>query len=252
MGMKKIRDLSKKELLTIGIISVSIILAVVLVIVTVNVCTFCIGDNCRPTGGDSPTVYRPSSGELSKAEAKRNKEQVKALGGLTIPDWVTVNHINPGRARTEEKLKAIKNIVIHYTGNAGTTAAQNRSYFGQPETLVCSHFLVGLDGEIIQCIPLDEQSAASNQRNVDTISIEVCHPDESGAFTVYTYLSLVKLTAWLCNNSPLDSNDLIRHHDITGKECPKYFVDHPDKWVQFKSDVANEQKQQKAKNGSLF
>lgn len=250
--MKKIRELTKKELLTISIVTVSVILAVVVVIVTVNVCTFCFGDDCWPTGRDSATVYRPTAAETAKAEAKRNKKQVEALGKLTVPDYVTVDYINPSRARTEQKLKAIKNIVIHYTGNAGTTAAQNRSYFGQAETLVCSHFLVGLDGEIIQCIPLDEQSAASNQRNVDTISIEVCHPDKSGAFTYNTYLSLVKLTAWLCNNSLLDSDDLIRHHDITGKMCPKYFVDYPDKWEQFKTDVANEQKSQKAKSGSLF
>ena len=235
--MKRIRDLSKKKLLTIGIVAVSVILAVVVIFITINVCTFCFGDSCWPIGRDSATVYRPTAAETAKAEAKRNKAQVEALGKLTVPDYVTVNYINPSRARTEQKLKAIKNIVIHYTGNAGTTAAQNRNYFGQAETLVCSHFLVGLDGEIIQCIPLDEQSAASNQRNVDTISIEVCHPDKSGAFTVNTYLSLVKLTAWLCDNSPLDSDDLIRHHDITGKDCPKYFVDHPDKWEQFKQDV---------------
>ena len=71
----------------------------------------------------------------------------------------------------------------------------------------------------------------------DTISIECCHPDESGQFTDDTYQSLVELTAWLCNRFQLSSEDVIRHYDVTGKECPKYFVDHEDAWEQFRNDV---------------
>ena len=44
-----------------------------------------------------------------------------------------------------------------------------------------AHFLIGLEGEIIQCIPLNEKSSATNDRNRDTISIEVCHPDANRA-----------------------------------------------------------------------
>ena len=99
------------------------------------------------------------------------------------------------------------------------------------------HFIIGLGGEIIQCIPTAEVSYASNDRNFDTISIECCHPDESGQFTDDTYQSLVELTAWLCNRFQLSSEDVIRHYDVTGKECPKYFVDHEDAWEQFRNDV---------------
>ena len=35
----------------------------------------------------------------------------------------------------------------------------------------------------------------------------------------------------------LDKNDVIRHYDITGKECPKYFVTHPQKWEEFKNSL---------------
>ncbi len=79
---------------------------------------------------------------------------------------------------------------------------------------------MGLDGEIIQCLPLWEKSAASNWRNNDTISIEVCHPDESGKFGDETYKSVVKLTAWLLSETGLDENAVIRHYDITEKQCP--------------------------------
>ena len=30
---------------------------------------------------------------------------------------------------------------------------------------------------------------------------------------------------------------MIRHYDVTGKICPKYFVEHEDAWEQFKADV---------------
>ena len=31
---------------------------------------------------------------------------------------------------------------------------------------------------------------------------------------------------------------MIRHYDVTGKICPKWFTEHPDAWEQFKQDVA--------------
>ena len=94
-----------------------------------------------------------------------------------------------------------------------------------------------MDGEIIQCIPLDEISYASNERNSDTISIECCHRKENGKFTKKTYRSLVKLTAWLCATYGLSSSDVIRHYDVTGKLCPLYFVRHEDAWEEFLSDI---------------
>ena len=160
------------------------------------------------------------------------------VDGSVFPDWIDqqIIQIN-GHARRGEKLKGVKNIVIHYVGNPGTTAQQNRDYFNNDDTTVSAHFLVGLEGEVIQCIPLDEKSSATNDRNGDTISIEVCHPDETGKFNSKTYQSLVRLTAWLCDRYHLDEQDVIRHYDVTGKECPLYYVEHPDAWEEFKEDV---------------
>ena len=77
----------------------------------------------------------------------------------------------------------------------------------------------------------------SNSRNIDTVSIECCHPDETGKFNQKTYQSMVDLCAWLCLKFDLNENDVIRHYDVTGKICPKYFVEHEDAWKQFKGDV---------------
>lgn len=164
--------------------------------------------------------------------------RILLLEGVECPDWIDEQLIHvDGKSRRGVKLEDLNNIVIHYVGNPGTTAQQNRNYFDSPSSEVSSHFIVGLDGEIIQCIPLTEKSSASNQRNRDTISIEVCHPDETGKFTEASYRALVKLTAWLCKTCRLNSADVIRHYDITGKQCPKYYVDYPDEWQAFLKDV---------------
>lgn len=135
----------------------------------------------------------------------------------------------------------ITGVVIHYTANPGSTAQQNRDYFNSlkdgHDTSVSSHFVVGLEGEIIQCVPTWEIAYASNERNHDTISIECCHPDESGEFTSETYNSMVQLTAFLCNKYNLTVDDVIRHYDVTGKNCPKYFVENEEAWDLFKADV---------------
>ncbi len=169
---------------------------------------------------------------------------VKRLNVKTLecPDYVDMQLIHTGTARTGVKLIEINNIVIHYTGNPNTTAQNNRDYFDNKDTDVCSHFVIGLDGEIIQCVPLDEKSSASNNRNLDTISIEVCHPDSSGKFNDATYNSLIRLAAWLCDNSGLKAKDVIRHYDITGKECPKYYVDNQPEWDGLLNDVKSELK----------
>ena len=167
------------------------------------------------------------------------REKVFELAATSAPDWVDQQIIKvDGDSRRGVMLEGVRNIVIHYVGNPGTTAQQNRDYYASRSSDVSSHFVIGLKGEIIQCIPLHEKSSASNHRNKDTISIEVCHPDESGKFTDETYDSLVKLTVWLCEVCGLDSSDIIRHYDITGKQCPLYFVTHENAWERFKKDVA--------------
>lgn len=143
-------------------------------------------------------------------------------------------------SRSGEKLKELKNIAVHYVGNPNTSAINNWSYFEhQTTTAVSAHFIIGLDGEIIQCMPLDEVAWAVGVKegNYTSISIECCHPDETGKFTKETYESLIKLVSWLCNEFNLDRNDVLRHYDYTGKGCPRYFVTNPFEWEEFKEEL---------------
>ena len=173
---------------------------------------------------------------------ERNAEPVKKVVE-DAPDYdvqlLTVNEYSrPGIERDADE---ITGIVIHYTANPGSTAQQNRDYFeglkDSGATYASSHFIIGLEGEIIQCIPTSEIAYASNDRNSDTIAIECCHEDETGEFNDETYESLVHLTAWLCGRFDLTTDDVIRHYDVNGKECPLYYVEHEDAWEQFKDDV---------------
>ena len=158
----------------------------------------------------------------------------------SYPSWIE-DAVIPvdGISRRGKALDKVKDIVVHYVGNPNTTARANRNWYESPLSSVSSHFIVGLEGEVLLCVPLNEVSSASNWRNHDTISIEVCHPDDSGVFNQKTYDALVKLTAWLLRQNGLDTTHIIRHHDVTGKECPRWFVRDPAAWEQFKADVKN-------------
>jgi len=183
---------------------------------------------------------------------RRQEEQNQpALASIEIPSWIrpdllVINpYSRPGRLRTE-----VNDIVIHYVANEGTTAKNNRDYFNglavpdtDPPTSASSHFVVGLEGEIIQCVPLEEVAFGNYPRNEDTISIEVCHPDASGKFSEATEESLVKLTAWLCQELDLTERNVIRHYDVSGKLCPLYYVEHEDAWKQLKKEIRKKRKE---------
>jgi len=173
------------------------------------------------------------------------KKQQVELSEVEVPEYVNVMLLTPNQySRPQKPLEKINGIVVHYVANPCSTARENRNYFeslkdqtGSKTTSVSSHFVIGLEGEVVQCIPLTEVAYASNNRNSDTISIECCHPDETGEFYQSTYDSLVNLCAYFCKELKLKPEDVIRHYDVTGKICPKYFVDHEDAWEQFHKDV---------------
>ncbi len=176
------------------------------------------------------TAAASSDSPVTLSQIDKNKPELDV-------ELLTVNpYSRPGTA-----LEKVNGIVIHYTANPGATAIANRNYFENLKdthtTKASSHFVVGLEGEIVQCIPTAEIAYASNDRNSDTISIECCYKNEDGSFEQATYDSVIKLTAWLCAKFGLTSENVIRHYDVTGKLCPLYYVEHEEAWTQFKKDV---------------
>ena len=182
-------------------------------------------------------VFRGKSAKQEEVQA----QVTTTLYNATQPD-LDVQLLTPNEySRPQKALEKVNGIVVHYTANPGTSAKQNRDYFESlaetKQTKASSHFVIGLQGEIVQCIPCNEISYASNNRNSDTISIECCIEDETGKFNDKTYQSLIELTTWLMGRYDLSTDDVIRHYDVTGKACPKYFVDHEDAWEQFHKDL---------------
>lgn len=181
-----------------------------------------------------------------KKEKKVSKEDAFRIQDVGTVKKPTIKQdllpINP-YSRPGTSLEEVNWIVVHYTGNPGTTAKQNRDYFASlaetHKTSVSSHYVIGLKGEIIQCVPCEEISYASNERNIDSISIECCIAEESGRFSAKTYDALVQLTGWLMQTYELDTDSVIRHYDVTGKKCPKYYVENESSWRAFKSDVVD-------------
>ena len=181
-------------------------------------------------------AVRLASGGPSPEEAEKNVPDYVQQDFLSVNEW----------SRPGDPLEKVNGVVLHYVGNPGTSAQANRNYFetlasGELQTYASSHFIVGLEGEVVQCVPLTEIAYASNSRNEDTVSVEVCHPDEGGQYGPETYRRVVELTAWLCREFRLDpEEDVIRHYDVTGKLCPLYYVEHEDAWAQLLADIAEE------------
>lgn len=151
--------------------------------------------------------------------------------------------VNP-YSRPGTKITPTK-VIVHYVGNPGSTAQNNRDYFNNlattHATYVSAHYVVGLQGEVIRCIPEEEISYGASQGNNYGINIEVCHPDKTGKFTEETEEALAELVADICKRRGFDpARDVIRHYDVTGKKCPLWYVEHPEAWLAFREKVKSQ------------
>lgn len=154
-----------------------------------------------------------------------------------------------------------RGLVIHWTANerAGANAAANRSYFNNPTTVASAHYIVD-DKQIIRCLPENEMGyhvgaqtykpdalqKLSSYPNNCTIGIEMC-VNQDGDFHEM-YQRTLELTADILKRYGWGVDKLWRHFDITGKNCPAYFVSDDfarrftgltaaQAWAKFKGDV---------------
>ena len=181
------------------------------------------------------------SGETRETGTKAPETDSKG-DEVELPEWIDVDLLPVNEfSRPGTPTDEIVGIVIHYVGNPGTSAKANRNYFAgladSGATYASSNFIIGLDGEVIECVPLGEVAYCSNNRNHDTVSIECCHPDESGQFTHETYDSLIKLCRYLVDLYGIEPEGVIRHYDVTGKMCPVYYVEHEEAWERLVADI---------------
>jgi N-acetylmuramoyl-L-alanine amidase len=171
-------------------------------------------------------------------------------------------------------LGKVRGIVVHWVANPGSSAIVNRNYFeslkNQPQATreqrnnaryASAHFIVGLEGEVIQCLLETEMAyhvgankysplalkRLSAYPNSCTLGIELCHPAEldeagnkikngalwRGEFLPATLDAAISMIKELLERYSLGREDIYRHYDITGKDCPRYFVKNEGKWIDF-------------------
>ncbi|MDR7856075.1 peptidoglycan recognition family protein [Tissierella sp.] len=163
-------------------------------------------------------------------------------------------------SRPQSKMLGIKGIGIHWVGNANSKAINNRNYFenlknqtATPKRYASSHEVIGLDGEVIICLPKTEvayhvgaksykaraKQLLANSPNRYLYGIEACHPDWSGKFNDKTYNTLINRVADLLIEFDLrpSKDTLWRHFDVTGKDCPKYYMVNPSAWDKLVADI---------------
>ncbi len=155
-----------------------------------------------------------------------------------------------------------RGIALHWVDGAGHTAQGVRDWFdGLDGRYASAHFVVD-EKEAILCVPLDEMAyhvGAHNYTafamahyapypNTYLIGIEMCHPYEQGPsrmwkgkFSVGTLHNTKVLCAELCRRFDFDPcEDIVRHYDITGKECPRWYVRHEDDYEIFRLAIKEE------------
>ena len=162
---------------------------------------------------------------------------------------ITINHsYSPAVYRDIKSSRTINYIVMHYTGNSSDTAKGNAKYYIGDCREASAHFFVD-STSIYQSVPLKDIAwhcgtsgtyRHSSCRNANSIGIEMC---TSGNYIVNS--KTIENSAYLCaslckylNITDVDTY-VLRHYDITGKQCPAQFVSNSSEWTNFKIKVKN-------------
>ena len=137
-------------------------------------------------------------------------------------------------------------IVIHYVG-AVSTAKNNVDYYAREQLFASAHYFVD-EVSIWQSVEDDNVAwhcgaktyKHSKCRNQNSIGIEMCvKKDESGKwyFEEETVNNTISLVRNLMKKYNIPIENVIRHYDVTGKNCPAPYVDNPNEWEKFKSHL---------------
>jgi len=152
----------------------------------------------------------------------------------------TPNNRRPGRALSP------KFLTIHSTGNASSTAKNERNWLTNTTNDRTASFHIVVDQiEAIECIPVNEvawhagDGSGSGSGNRESISLEIC---ESGDRTT-TLQNAIAVAARILKQQKLGESALRQHRDWSTKVCPRILIDAQFRkdprqtWDWFKSEV---------------
>lgn len=159
---------------------------------------------------------------------------------------------------TAANRKSISYIVIHYTANNGDTAAGNANYFRTSYRGASAHYFVDETGvvQVVRdrdiawhCGDTQKYIRAGGAgfkgkcRNANSIGVEMCSDVINGVFVITedTQRNAAELVRMLTEKYQVPLARVIRHFDVTGKICPKPFVDDPERWYLFRERLKGEE-----------
>lgn len=148
----------------------------------------------------------------------------------------------------QRKLSDIAYLVVHYTGNRGDTAKNNADYFAREVTGTSAHYFVD-ENEVWQSVP--ENHAAwhcgtkgtyyhPTCRNSNSIGVEVCMLDKQGRVRQASVDRAAALVRELMQRYGIPANRVVRHYDVTHKDCPAPMVQNPALWQAFQTKLTQE------------
>ena len=174
---------------------------------------------------------------------------------MEIKRNITTQNFNNG------SINRIKYIVVHFTANNGDTAYGNTNY-SKSYRGASAHYFVD-ENNIYQSV--EDKNIAwhcgakkykhSTCRNSNSLGVELCsRKDSKGNFyfmdkTVYNAVELIKMLMAKYN---VPIANVIRHYDVTGKNCPEPFVRDIKAWQNFKDRLEEKVVKQNIKiNGKV-
>ena len=159
---------------------------------------------------------------------------------LTKIKTTIANSKNFGGTRSTSKIQWI---VIHYTANDGDRDESNGRYFANNVVKASAHYFVDSDS-VTQSVADNRVAYAVGGKkyadcgktgcgkyygkvtNTNSISIELCDDVKNG--TIYpsakTIENALELTEYLMKKYNIPKSNVIRHFDVNGKPCPKYWT----------------------------
>ena len=158
-------------------------------------------------------------------------------------------------------INRIKYIVVHFTANNGDTAYGNTNYFKSYRG-ASAHYFIDENG-IYQSI--EDKNIAwhcgakkykhSTCRNSNSLGVELCSRKDSKGnyyFMDKTVDNAIELVKMLMAKYNVPIANVIRHYDVTGKNCPEPFVRDIKSWQNFKDRLEEKVVKQNIKiNGKV-
>lgn len=143
-------------------------------------------------------------------------------------------------------------LVLHYVGATGSAVA-NARYYGSAVVGASAHYFVGhaSEGAAVyasvaerdtawHCGRADGKYRHPYARNANSIGIELCchqRPDGTWYIEAETVAAAVELARDIVARYGIPEDNVLRHYDVTGKLCPRPWVEDTAAWEAFKRRV---------------